>query len=89
MRVTATEVKNRFGSICSQAKVEPVFVEKDGKVDSVILSAKMFEALNAKSSESLEVEKRRAFETKYRAWLQQENARFELEGLWCDELKVW
>lgn len=28
MRVTATEAKNRFGSLCAQAKREPVFVEK-------------------------------------------------------------
>ena len=28
MRVTATEPNNRFGNLCSQAKREPVFVEK-------------------------------------------------------------
>ena len=28
MRVTATEPNNRFGSLCSQGKREPVFVEK-------------------------------------------------------------
>jgi len=31
MRVTATEAKNRFGSLCAQAKREPVFVEKAGQ----------------------------------------------------------
>ncbi len=31
MRVTATQAKNRFGAICTQAKTEPVFVEKDGE----------------------------------------------------------
>ncbi len=89
MRVTATQAKNRFGSICSRAKIEPVFVEKDGQVDSVILSAKMFETLSAKSREGLEGEKRRAFEKKYRTWLAQENLRYEQEGLWCDDLRVW
>ena len=36
MRVTATEAKNRFGSLCAQAKREPVFVEKAGHIDTVI-----------------------------------------------------
>jgi hypothetical protein len=40
MRVTPTKAKNRFGSICAQTKRGPVFVEKAGQIDSVILSAK-------------------------------------------------
>ena len=35
MQVTATEAKNRFGAICAHAKHEPVFVEKDGRIDTV------------------------------------------------------
>jgi PHD/YefM family antitoxin component YafN of YafNO toxin-antitoxin module len=38
MRVSATEAKNRFGSLCTQAKREPIFVEKAGHLDTVILS---------------------------------------------------
>jgi ribosomal protein S11 len=45
MRVTATEAKNRFGSLCAQAKREPVFVEKSGQIDTVILSAEQYQAL--------------------------------------------
>ena len=37
MQVSATEAKNRFGYICAQAKTEPVFVEKDGRIATVIL----------------------------------------------------
>ncbi len=47
MIVTATEAKNRFGSVCSVAKKEPVFVQKDGRIDTVIISADQFEALKA------------------------------------------
>ncbi len=39
MNVSATEAKNRLGSLCAQAKREPVFVEKAGQVDAVILLA--------------------------------------------------
>ena len=42
MQVTATQAKNRFGAMCAHAKTEPVFVEKDGRIDSVIVSAKQF-----------------------------------------------
>jgi PHD/YefM family antitoxin component YafN of YafNO toxin-antitoxin module len=42
MRITATEAENRFGSLCAQAKRQPVFVEKAGQIDTVILSAEHF-----------------------------------------------
>jgi PHD/YefM family antitoxin component YafN of YafNO toxin-antitoxin module len=47
MRVTATEAKNRFGNLCAIAKREPVFVEKAGQLDSVILAAEHYQALQA------------------------------------------
>ena len=37
MRVTATRSQEPFGSLCAQAKREPVFVEKAGQIDTVIL----------------------------------------------------
>jgi hypothetical protein len=45
MRVTANEAKNRFGRLCAQAQREPVFVEKAGQIDTVILSAEQASAL--------------------------------------------
>lgn len=39
MQITATEAKNRFASICALAKREPVFVEKAGQINTVIMSA--------------------------------------------------
>ncbi|MDT7838147.1 hypothetical protein [Aquabacterium sp. OR-4] len=40
MRITATDAKNRFGQVSAQAKREPVFVEKAGRVDTVTLPAR-------------------------------------------------
>ncbi|MEO8248004.1 MAG: type II toxin-antitoxin system CcdA family antitoxin [Burkholderiales bacterium] len=89
MHVTATHAKNKFGAICAHAKTEPVYVEKDGKVDTVILSAKQFEALSgAVRGETME-ERRQAFGKKYKKWIDEQNARFEEHGLWCDDLRVW
>ena len=89
MQVTATQAKNRFGAICAAAKTEPVFVEKDGRIDTVIVSAKQFEALKS-SAQSQSLGQRQAqFEKAYPAWIAEQNARFDTHGLWCDELRVW
>ena len=47
MHLTATQAQNRFGVRCAQAKTEPEFVEKDGRIETVILSAKHFSGLQA------------------------------------------
>lgn len=89
MQVTATEAKNRFGYVCAQAKAEPVFVEKDGRIDSVILSLQEFEALKAASQTQTLAARQKAFNHTHKAWLDEQNARFEKNGLWCDDLRVW
>ena len=89
MQVTATEAKNRFGYVCAQAKTEPVFVEKDGRIDSVILSVQQFEALKAMERDKTLGGRQKAFNQTYKAWVDEQNARFEKTGLWCDELRVW
>ncbi len=74
MHVTATQAKNRFGAICAQAKTEPVFVEKDGRIDTVILSAKQFSELQAaKSIESLS-QRKAQFEQSHSAWLAEQTS---------------
>ncbi|WP_296509327.1 type II toxin-antitoxin system Phd/YefM family antitoxin [Rhodoferax sp.] len=89
MQVTATEAKNRFGYVCAQAKTEPVFVEKDGRIDSVILSVQDFEALKAASQSTNLAERQKTFNQAHKAWISEQNARFEKSGLWCDDLRVW
>jgi hypothetical protein len=89
MQVTATQAKNRFGAICAQAKTELVYAEKDGRIDTVILSAKQFAELQAANhSETLSQRKDR-FEQLHSAWLVEQNQRFETNGLWCDDMRVW
>jgi PHD/YefM family antitoxin component YafN of YafNO toxin-antitoxin module len=89
MQVTATEAKNRFGYLCAQAKIEPVFVEKDGRIDSVILSAQQFEALKATDQVKSLAARQKAFNHTHKAWIEEQNVRFEKNGLWCDDLRVW
>ena len=45
MHVTATELKNRLGRYLEAAQVEPVIVEKSGRMSSVLLSKRRYEQL--------------------------------------------
>lgn len=89
MQVSATQAKNRFGAICAQAKTRPVFVEKDGRVDSVIVSAEQFEALQTAAQNKTMLPRKAQFEKMHRAWIEEQNARFQANGLWCDDVRVW
>lgn len=89
MQVTATQAKNRFGAICAHAKTEPVFVEKDGRIDTVIMSVQQFEALKSSAQSKTLAQRQAQFEKTYPAWIAEQNARFDAHGLWCDELRVW
>lgn len=89
MRVTATEAKNRFGAICARAKAEPVFVEKDGRVDTVVLSVEAFEQLRAQSQQKSIEDRRSEFEKKHAKWFSQQVKDVETHGVWSDGLRVW
>ena len=89
MNVTATEAKNRSGSVCAQAKSEPVFVVEDGRVDSVIVSFGQFEALRDAGNKEPAARRQRGFNRKYKAWIDEVNQDFEASGLRCDGLRMW
>ena len=89
MQVTATQAKNQFGAICAQARSEPVFVEKDGRVETVILSIAQFSQLQ-EGARTLSLSDRKAqFEQTHSVWIAEQNQRFEAHGLWCDDMRVW
>ncbi len=89
MRVTATEAKNRFGSLCVQAEREPVFVEKAGRIDTVILSVEQFEALQAQHAKRGLAACRKAFEAEFRDWIAAQTAHFEAHGIPGADLRPW
>jgi prevent-host-death family protein len=89
MRVTATEAKNRFGSICAQAKREPVFVEKAGQLDTVILSAEHYLALQSTHDTAGRAARKQAFESEFGDWIAAQNARFEAHGIPGADLRPW
>ncbi len=89
MQVTATEAKNRFGYFCTQAKIEPIVIEKDGRPDSVIVSYEEFKSLKAAVSHKMQAQKKKAFQEKYKDWIQEQNTHFDQHGLWSDGLVSW
>lgn len=89
MRVTATEAKNRFGSLSAQAKLEPVFVEKAGQLDTVILSAEHYFALKAGHDKPKRAARRKKFESEYREWIAAQNARIDAHGIPGADLRPW
>lgn len=89
MRVTATEAKNRFGSLCAQAKREPVFVEKAGQIDTVILSAAQYQALLSQQDQTNRAARKQAFEAEFGDWIAAQNARVEAQGIPGADLRPW
>lgn len=89
MRVTATEAKNRFGSLCAQAKRAPVFVEKAGQIDTVMLSAEHYEALRTALEKPALTSRKKAFEAEFREWISLQNERFEALGVPGADLRPW
>jgi PHD/YefM family antitoxin component YafN of YafNO toxin-antitoxin module len=89
MHVTATEAKNRFGSLCAQAKRGPVFVEKAGQVDTVILSAEQYQTLRANHDKASRTTRKKAFEAEYGDWIAAQNSRFETHGIPGADLRPW
>lgn len=89
MQVTATEAKNRFGFLCSQAKIEPVIVEKDGRPDTVLLAYEEFQALKAAADRKTLAQRRKEFNETYRDWIRAQHEDFEKNGVWSDGLVPW
>lgn len=88
MRVTATEAKNRFGNICALAKHEPVFIEKAGRIDSVILSASEYQALLARQT-STPQSRKKAFAAEHSDWIALQHAQIQAQGVPGDDLRPW
>lgn len=89
MRVTATDAKNRFGNLCAQAKREPVFVEKAGQLDTVILSAEQYQALKAGQNKASHSARKQAFEAEFAGWIADQNAFVEAHGIPGADLRPW
>ena len=92
MQVTATQAKNRFGYFCAQAKVDPVFIEKDGRPDSVIVSYESYRALKdsapAVVSKSM-AQRKKEFNETHKDWIAEQHRIVEEFGVFGEESRPW
>ena len=89
MQITATEAKNRFGFYCSQAKSEPVVVEKDGRPDTVLLGYEEYQSLKSSTERKSIAQRRKQFNETYADWIRAQQEDFEAHGLWCEGVVDW
>ena len=89
MHITATDAKNRFGRICADAKREPVFVQKAGRIDTVILSAEHYQALQSGQNPAVRSARKQAFETEYTDWIAAQNVWVDAHGIPGEDLRPW
>lgn len=89
MRVTATEAKNRFGSLSTQAKREPIVVEKAGRLDTVILSAEQYQTLQAHHGAVSLAERRQRIDAEFGDWIAAQNVRCAADGIPGADLRPW
>jgi prevent-host-death family protein len=87
VKVTATEAKNRFGSLSAQAKRGPVVVHKAGKPDTVILSYEDYQRLAA--PQATLAARRKWFNETYKDWIEQQNRFVEQYGVFGEDHRPW
>ncbi len=89
MRVTASQARQHFRSVCEQAKHGPVFVERAGQVATVILSVEQYEALVADPCPGGMSARRAAFDAEFSGWIAAQNAIAESAGIPGADLRPW
>ena len=60
-----------------------------GRIYTVIVSEKQFSALQAASHSETLAQRKTQFEQSHGTWITEQNQRFEANGLWCDDMRVW
>jgi hypothetical protein len=61
----------------------------ENRADTVLVSAQQLATPQLAAQGLTSVQRQIKFDRQYSAWLAEQNVRFEAEGLWCDELRVW
>ncbi len=96
MNVTATEAKNRLGQVLEQAQRAPVFVEKAGRLHSVVISHERYEQLlraetgaSAAERKRFAGERARRFGEQHKDWIDEQNRLVEKYGVFAEEHRPW
>ena len=93
MHVSATEAKNKFGQMLDECQHHPVIIEKSGHRHSVLMSAKQYDQLVAKTSGKPKAPNGQSagdrFYSEYKDWVDMQNDLVEQHGVFGEEYRVW
>ena len=89
MKITATEAKSRFGSICALGKREPVFVEKVGQIDTVMLSTDHCRDSQTNQNSTRLAARKKKFESEFGEWIATQNSWVEKNDIPGVDLRPW
>ena len=89
MQLTATEAKNRFGHCLSQAKISPVRIEKNGRLEALIVSAEQVADLERRANAASPKLTSAQFAETYKEWIGAQQQHMDEQGLWCDDIRTW
>jgi prevent-host-death family protein len=89
MVVTATEAKNRFGYVLSECKQRPVSVEKNGRIEALLISAEHYAALKKSAHTKGALAKQQAFNDTYKDWIAEQNRLVHEHGVFGEAYRVW
>jgi len=89
MHLTATEAKNRLGTVLEQAQRGPVFIEKSGRPHSVVLSIEQYDTLLAQQRRGKPADTGKAFYDQYKEWVDMQNSLVEKFGIPGEEFRAW
>lgn len=88
MNLTATEAKNRLGTVLEQAQRGPVFIAKSGRPHSVVISVEQYDALLAQRR-TKPADAGKAFYGQYKEWVDLQNSLVEKFGIPGEEFRAW
>jgi prevent-host-death family protein len=89
MIVTATEAKNRFGYVLSQCKRNPISVEKNGRIEAMLISTEHYAELQQAAPIISAKQKKKAFDETYKDWIDEQNRLVQEFGVFGEEYRVW
>lgn len=89
MNLTATEAKNRLGTVLEQAQRGPVFIAKSGRPHSVVISVEQYDLLLAQQRRAKPADASKAFYGQYKEWVDMQNSLVERFGIPGEEFRAW
>lgn len=71
------------------AKISPVRIEKNGRLEALIVSAEQFADLERRANAASPKLTSAQFAETYKEWIGAQQQHMDEQGLWCDDIRTW